>query len=560
MNVFRWFADELYPKILELLFPDSKMMMQIRESWGKPIEKVDWHADRYFRFAAPNQNEVIVDDKTWKDLEFPRIFADASGTVSSIGAQVLYRQMRVPSSSIDELASRHKLHLDIQSNIRLREALQKQLLVLRKNDSAWVSEYLFAKLSPLPSWRLKINVWGILSFIVPAILFLLQWPIWPWFLILLINVVVLVRIALSGRVSRDIDILQSCLRLGMVADNLSAIDDSLLDGNSSSVALQIAKLRDERMNRDELRKSLLFLWLLKLPIIKIVSRLLNVAVLFELNAHMGAMRRFALLRSNLSESFKLVGEIDAAIGVASWLTFRPGHCFPELVVNRKLRIEKGRHPLLEGEQVVNSIFLSDRSVLVTGSNMAGKTTFIKMLGINSILAQTLGFCFASAATIPFSDVKASIHTEHSVEKGLSHYMSETQRIKSFLNRSLPNTWNIFVLDELFSGTNTTERIAIAQAVLRALSLDALVLATTHDVELQNILDGHYDFYYFQEDPDVDGFFDYQLRPGKTSARNAIRLLAELDFPSQIISDAQAFVNGALQETLILPCGSLNPTV
>ena len=82
-----------------------------------------------------------------------------------------------------------------------------------------------------------------------------------------------------------------------------------------------------------------------------------------------------------------------------------------------------------------------------------------------------------------------------------------------------------------------ERIAIARAVLERLCLDAQVLVTTHDVELQPYLSDDYDLYHFQENPDVEGFFDYQLRPGAATERNAIRSLDRVGFPVAVVACA-----------------------
>jgi DNA mismatch repair ATPase MutS len=172
--------------------------------------------------------------------------------------------------------------------------------------------------------------------------------------------------------------------------------------------------------------------------------------------------------------------------------------------------------------------------------MAGKTTFIKMLGVNALLGQTLGFCLAAEATIPRSRVMASIHADHSVASGKSHYFSEVETIRSFLARQAQGGCTIFVIDELFSGTNTVERVAIARAVLESLGRHSLVLATTHDIELQAFLEEHYELFHFQEDPEVDGFFDYRLRPGPATERNAIRLLGEIGFPDVIVANAMAY--------------------
>jgi DNA mismatch repair ATPase MutS len=82
-----------------------------------------------------------------------------------------------------------------------------------------------------------------------------------------------------------------------------------------------------------------------------------------------------------------------------------------------------------------------------------------------------------------------------------------------------------------------ERIAVAKAVLDALSADAQVLATTHDVELQQLLTDRFDFFYFREDPDVKGFFDFKVRRGTSRERNAIRVLERMGFPSKIVNAA-----------------------
>jgi DNA mismatch repair ATPase MutS len=199
--------------------------------------------------------------------------------------------------------------------------------------------------------------------------------------------------------------------------------------------------------------------------------------------------------------------------------------------------------------------LAQQSALVTGSNMAGKTTFIKMLACNAILGQTVGFCLATAATIPRAAVMASIHGLHSVASGKSHYFTEIETIDAFLRESTPGRTRLLVIDEPFSGTNTVERIAVARAVLEALESHAIVLVTTHDVELQAMLRGRYALYHFQENPEVEGYFDYHLRPGPATERNAIRLLDRLGFPHHITANALAYAGagnehgGAASETL-----------
>nr|WP_225561933.1 hypothetical protein [Rhodanobacter sp. DHB23] len=225
----------------------------------------------------------------------------------------------------------------------------------------------------------------------------------------------------------------------------------------------------------------------------------------------------------------------------------PRHCQPELAATPTLEIIEGSHPLLPGG-VRNSIRLDGSSALVTGSNMAGKTTFVKMLAINAILGRTAGFCLAARAVLPRLPVMAAIHGEHSVAAGKSHYFAEIEAIRGFLDSETHHGGGLFVLDEPFSGTNTAERIAIAHAVLRALGERSLVLVTTHDVELQAMLGERYALHHFQENPEVDGYFDYRLRSGAATGRNAIRLLARMGFPSGVVHAALACMDRMEQQS------------
>ena len=202
---------------------------------------------------------------------------------------------------------------------------------------------------------------------------------------------------------------------------------------------------------------------------------LNLLCLAEWAASLYTIDRVSRLRGDLQTVYDLVGALDAAVAVASYLDWAPTWCRAVEGPGRLIDIKGGRHPLLE-HPVPNDLCIRNRSALVSGSNMAGKTTFIKMIGINVILGRTLGFCLAESAVVPAAPVMACIRSQQSVESGRSRYFDEIEAILSFLH-SAPLA-PLIVLDEPFSGTNTTERIAAAKAVLTALSEHSLVLATT----------------------------------------------------------------------------------
>jgi DNA mismatch repair ATPase MutS len=121
----------------------------------------------------------------------------------------------------------------------------------------------------------------------------------------------------------------------------------------------------------------------------------------------------------------------------------------------------------------------------------------------------------------------------------SYYFEEVLTIKEMIKQSSNGCANLFLLDEIFKGTNTIERIAAGKAVLSSLNLnDNIVFVSTHDIELTDLLKNEYELYHFSEsinNQSVD--FDYKLKNGKLKNRNAIRILQINDYPEDIISEA-----------------------
>jgi len=122
----------------------------------------------------------------------------------------------------------------------------------------------------------------------------------------------------------------------------------------------------------------------------------------------------------------------------------------------------------------------------------------------------------------------------------TRYLAEIEAIHSFLEIADWGDCRLLVIDELFKGTNTVERLATVRAELENLCRNAQVLVTTHDVELQAVLGEQCDLYHFREDPDVEGFYDFRLRKGASTARNAIRLLGRTRVPPEIVARAMDY--------------------
>ncbi|MEM6772369.1 MAG: hypothetical protein AAF597_17465, partial [Bacteroidota bacterium] len=217
----------------------------------------------------------------------------------------------------------------------------------------------------------------------------------------------------------------------------------------------------------------------------------------------------------------------------------PHYCKPEFAEDAVLSVNQLYHPLIPNA-TANDLTLTRGSLLITGSNMSGKSTFIKTLNLNAITAQVLNTAFATTCTSRVWRFATSVNLQDDLESGASYYLAEVQRIGELMEyAAAPGLPYMLTIDEVFKGTNTIERIAAAKAVLAYLAeQDALVLVSTHDLELADLLADTYELYHFQESVGTtDLSFDYKIKPGVMTERNAVRLLQICGYPDVVVAEA-----------------------
>jgi DNA mismatch repair ATPase MutS len=277
-----------------------------------------------------------------------------------------------------------------------------------------------------------------------------------------------------------------------------------------------------------------------------VYEYINLLFLFDLNAFVLATDTLRASRDVLDEMFEAIGLIDAAQSTAAWRATLTTWTTPELTSAQKaLRVDALVHPLVVNA-VPNSLEITRTGVLITGSNMSGKTTFVRALGVNAVLAASLHTVCARAWRGPMLRVRTSIGRADSVMDGKSYYLAEVESVLALVRAQESGRQHLFLLDEIFRGTNTTERIAAAYAVLAHLNRgEDLVVVATHDLEVLEFLNGSYSAHHFREQITGNALtFDYRLRPGPSSTRNAIALLEFMDYPRSLVADALAAVERA----------------
>jgi DNA mismatch repair ATPase MutS len=240
--------------------------------------------------------------------------------------------------------------------------------------------------------------------------------------------------------------------------------------------------------------------------------------------------------SHVRGFFEALAEWEALCALATFAFEHPQYVFPTLEDGPPyLLAEQLGHPLLP-RPVLNDLQLSKPGMafMVTGSNMSGKSTWLRAIGLNAVMAQAgLPVC-ASAFRMSPLNVSTSMRVKDSLERGVSYFYAEVQRLKLLLEAASEGR-TLFLLDEVLMGTNTLERQMASKAILLfLLRKGSIGGVATHDLSLTewpDTPDVHIENVHFQ-DLLVDGqmHFDYQLKPGVVGSTNALRVMRQAGIP------------------------------
>ena len=239
------------------------------------------------------------------------------------------------------------------------------------------------------------------------------------------------------------------------------------------------------------------------------------------------------VRGRLPVWLDCLAEVEASSSLATFAYLHPAYVWPSSTTGVGLKASALAHPLIPVEsRIANDIELGrlGTMLLITGSNMSGKSTFLRTVGINLVLAQAGGPVCATNFEWTWSRVAACIRINDSLDAGLSFFYAEVKRLKAILDatadrRSPPV---LFLIDEIFKGTNNRERLIGSRAYIKALSTgNGFGLVSTHDLELtdldkeiSSLTNAH-----FQETVSAGALaFDYKLRRGPCPTTNALRIM------------------------------------
>jgi hypothetical protein len=488
----------------------------------------------YFREGPGREARSVIDDRTWSDLDMDDVLAAVDRTRSSVGQACLYALLRTPLSDPAALAQRAArigaLGEDAAGRARVAGILRRlgvqrdselfAFLAFLKTQISDRRLVLFRCLSALA----VVAIPGAVILGVPGILLLA--------IVVVVNLVIHYRF--KPVVSVESPSYEYLHRLLVAAGRLGRL-------SVKGIEAECAELRDLAASMRRLRRRTAFLLTpsgVSGDILALLLEYVRQVFLQEVTTYFAAHNEIVRRGPEIARLYGLVGTVDAFAGLAALRRERPECTVPRFDDSALLvEAEDLVHPLLD-RAVPNSIRMDGRGIVVTGSNMSGKSTFLRTLGVNMLLATTACLVFARRMRASPLLTLSSITNRDSLLDAESHYIVEARRLLALLAACRGERPALVVIDEILSGTNSEERIAASIRILRHFArLRCLVVAATHDRPIAQALAADYDNAHFTHRVDADGLeFDYRLREGIVEAGNAFRLLQLLGYPAEILGD------------------------
>ena len=280
---------------------------------------------------------------------------------------------------------------------------------------------------------------------------------------------------------------------------------------------------------------------------RLVNRLdsrLNVLVSVPLNLLLSTDMRFCLALEEWKREhaeripgwFATMAEFEVLSSFANMAYNNPSWAFPEIVPDFfTFRAVNMGHPLIPEKKRINNDFETSgqgRTILITGSNMSGKSTFLRTCGINTVLALAGAPVCASSLSLSHVRIHSSMRISDSLEENISSFYAELRRLRSVITESEKDSRVFLLLDEILRGTNSDDRFTGSVALIKQLmGYGTVAMVATHDLRLAGLskdIQGKIDNYHF--DVKISGeelFFDYKLTPGVCSSFNASLLMKKM---------------------------------
>ena len=528
---------------------EKKRALKIKESFGlvpeleytyEKYESIGYYYRERLEKDPENNEHCNIDNITWHDLDMDKVYMTLNATQSSIGEEYLYYLLRTPELKDDKLTEREKLINFFTKKAEKRVKLQTELSKAGRLDKVSVYEYL-GRLEQLDDES---------NFKHFMCIFLLVAAVASLFIIPVVGIISLLGVFFyniisyfkrKGQIENYYAVVAYILRTLDVTNNICNIEDEVL-----SPYISVLKEQHKQFKSITRGAGLIVSKKSSGDILEVALDYLRMATHIDLIRFNVMLKKLKSRKDDFDKIYEVIGLLDSMAAVASFRRLMGAWCIPELI-----RENKGAGSSLSGISATNiyhpmiispvkNDFTESGNVLLTGSNASGKSTFIKTVAINSILAQTINTVLADSYKGTFFKCMTSMALADNLSDGESYYIVEIKSLKRICDSLRDDVPLLIFIDEVLRGTNTLERIAASSQILSYVGKrNCMLFAATHDIELTYILEKEFYMYHFEEKVEDNGVtFDYKLKSGRAVTRNAILLLKMLKFDSEITDKAE----------------------
>ena len=524
---------------------EKYLMSKLKKNYGNPParEYKSDDLDHVGGFYKNHREDFQIDDITWNDLGMDGVYKRLNYCLSAAGEEYLYYLLRSPRQK-DDFKSFEEQVSFFMDNEEDRRKIQHIFWEIGNNSRYSIYDYI-DYLKNIPNISNTRHIVMLVLMAVAVGVCCVNFPIGFIALAILSLVQVLTYFKIKGdidpylvtygyimRVIKSIDSFSGITQPVFAEDvqELKAISKEFVSFKAGSSVL----LSPTRMNSSGNPADLL------MDYIRMVSHI-------DLIKFNQMYKQIMEKRDKIDRILEITGKIESEISVACFrASYEGGWAIPEFTDSDYVGKELV-HPLIDGA-VANSVE-AKAGVLLTGSNASGKSTFLKTCAINAILAQSIHTVVGGGYRAPFYRIYSSMALKDDILEGDSYYIVEIKSIKRIVDAAKEAGAKVLCfVDEVLRGTNTVERIAASTQILKALAAeDVQCFAATHDIELTALLKDIYEIYHFEGDvTDNDVKFDYRLKTGPATTRNAIQLLKVLSYEENIVDSAQKMADSFLE--------------
>ncbi|MGZ5200231.1 MAG: MutS-related protein [Telluria sp.] len=472
-----------------------------------------------------------LDDQTWNDLLLEPYLDELSRETSIFGKQELYRRLRAGVRAGERAAQRTRVEALVADPERVAR-LHRSLRPLRDADTEAASLLHEGACPPIPAWAGR--TWPLPLALMASIAAVALTP-FAWLgVAFVLYLLIATQVRYYERVqkwNRSVAVLQmmlaSCTRLGA---------DEALDGGSFARGREQASRINRALSRSAAGKA-----------IPGYEEYRDWFALANVNHYLKGVQLVFAQRDFLVACHERCAVLEADVALARHLLAAPRWCWAGPAGDKELALDGAVHPLLSGAAPL-SITLAGKGAFVSGQNGVGKSTFLRTVGLSLVTARAFGYAYAREARMPDLRVYASMQNEDSLLGGESLYIAELRRARELLAAAESGQPAVYLIDEIFRGTNHVESVSAAAAVLDTLGARGLVLVSSHNVVLASLLAR-----WLEPVQIARAEAGLAVRPGVLVETNGVSLLAAQGFAPEI-GEKAARVAQWLGKRLAEPAG------